>query len=471
MAGQAIKEASAKLRSTRLGLKQKLGFGVGDFGLSAFYNGLNLLLLYYYTEVLEIRPAVAGTIFAVSLIWDALTDPAMGVIASRTRSRYGRLRPYLLFGAVPLALSFVGLFAVPLIFPSAVVAASLAAHLTFRTLYTVVAVPYAALTANLTPVSQERGSLTAYRMTFSMIGALAITASMIPLVEILSPEDRRLGYVYASSVFGAAGVATVWITFMTTSEAGAFSPPPKLSFRAVARQLLVNRPLLVLLSAIAATSMASSVFSKAIIYYVENVPPFTVGVPTTLTVLMGSLAGSIPFWGLAMTRLEKRTVWLCGSLAVLSASLVFLASPPQAIEIFLPLVGLIGAGFGSYVLASWSMLPDTVEVGEWNAGGRDEGMIYGVNQFVLKASTAIGIAFLGLSLEMIGYQPNAASAPSAVASLPAIGMGIPAACVLVATVLIANYRLDSKTHRRLRQAIKRRADGLKFRTDPTEVFP
>jgi len=72
---------------------------------------------------------------------------------------------------------------------------------------------------------------------------------------------------------------------------------------------------------------------------------------------------------------------------------------------------------------------------------------------------------------MIGYQPNSASAPSAVASLPAIGMGIPAACVLVATVLIANYRLDSKPHRRLRQAINRRADGLKFRTDPTEVFP
>ncbi|MEM7702855.1 MAG: glycoside-pentoside-hexuronide (GPH):cation symporter [Pseudomonadota bacterium] len=415
--------------SAQLRLGQKAGFGIGDFGLSAYYNGLNLLLLYYYTDVLGIRPALAGSIFAVALVWDALTDPAMGVIASRTVSRFGRLRPYLLFGAIPLALSFVGLFAAPLIFPTAIAMASLVAHLLFRTLFTVVAVPYAALTANLTSVSKDRSSLTSYRMTFSMIGALAVTSSMIPLAEALSPDDQKVGYLYASSIFATAGVVTIWTTFVTTQERVETSPPPPLTFRMIGRQLGSNRSLTTLLAAIAATAMASSIFSKAIIYYVESVPPFEVTVSASLTTLTGALAGSIPFWGLGLTRFEKRTVWLSGSAMVLAASIVLFLWPPQQLMVFLIMVGCIGAGFGSYIVSSWSMLPDTVEVGEWHARARDEGMIYGINQFVLKASTAIGIALLGFGLELIGYQANIQPSVQTIEILPIVTMVAPAISV------------------------------------------
>ncbi len=133
------------------------GYGFGDFGFNLYATGLNLYLLYYYTDVLGIAPAVAGLIFMIPVIWDGISDPLMGWIATRTSSRLGKFRPYILFGAPFVGLSFVGMFAAPVWFPDQVVAASLISHLLFRTLYTVASVPYSSLAAAITRDSQERG--------------------------------------------------------------------------------------------------------------------------------------------------------------------------------------------------------------------------------------------------------------------------------------------------------------------------
>lgn len=117
------------------------GYGFGDFGFNLYATGLNLYLLYYYTDVLGIAPAVAGLIFMIPVIWDGISDPLMGWIATRTSSQLGKFRPYILFGAPFVGLSFVGMFAAPVWFPDQVVAASLISHLLFRTLYTVASVP------------------------------------------------------------------------------------------------------------------------------------------------------------------------------------------------------------------------------------------------------------------------------------------------------------------------------------------
>ena len=113
-----------------------VGYGAGDFGFNLYFTGLNLYLLYYYTDVLGIDPAVAGIIFMIPVIWDGISDPLMGWIATRTRTRFGKFRPYVLFGAPFVGLSFVGMFAAPVWFPEHVVAASLITHIVFRTMYT-----------------------------------------------------------------------------------------------------------------------------------------------------------------------------------------------------------------------------------------------------------------------------------------------------------------------------------------------
>jgi GPH family glycoside/pentoside/hexuronide:cation symporter len=155
-----------------------VGYGFGDFGFNLYATGLNLYLLYYYTDVLGIGPAVAGLIFMIPVIWDGISDPLMGWVATRTRTRLGKFRPYILFGAPFVGLSFVGMFAAPVWFPDQVVAASLISHIVFRTMYTVASVPYSSLAAAITYDSQERGIMAAVRIMSAMAGGVATAATM-----------------------------------------------------------------------------------------------------------------------------------------------------------------------------------------------------------------------------------------------------------------------------------------------------
>lgn len=196
------KERDADVLTT----KSKVGFGVADFGFNLYYTGLSLFLLYYYTDVLEIRPAVAGLIFAIPLVWDAVTDPLMGAIAGRVRSNMGRYRPFILFGTIPLALAFVMMFAAPLIFTGAVVLSAAIAHIVFRTAYTVVSIPYSALMASLTRKSEERSQLAGVRMIFATLGGLFTVFATLPLASAIGGENLAAGFLWVAVIY--AGIAS-----------------------------------------------------------------------------------------------------------------------------------------------------------------------------------------------------------------------------------------------------------------------
>src|SRR6056297_2609052 len=148
-----------------LSVWKKSGYALGDTGLNVYWQGISLFLFFFYTEVMGLSPGTAGFTVFVASLWDGLTDPWMGGIADRTRSRFGRFRPYLLWAPPLLALAFVLTFWVPEgLSPTLLPAYALLTHLLLRTLYTVVAVPYSALSARITQVSQVRASLAGWRM-------------------------------------------------------------------------------------------------------------------------------------------------------------------------------------------------------------------------------------------------------------------------------------------------------------------
>jgi len=153
----------------RLRFGHILTFAAGDFGFNLYWQSLSLYLLFFYTDSVGLTAAAAGLIYMVASIWDGLVDPVVGVLAGRTRSRWGRYRPYLLFGAPPLALAFTLLYFRPPLAGTMLVAAMLGAHLLFRSLYAVVNVPYAALTARITQRADERATISGLRMLFSTV--------------------------------------------------------------------------------------------------------------------------------------------------------------------------------------------------------------------------------------------------------------------------------------------------------------
>ena len=195
-----------------------VGYGSGDFGFNLYFAGLNLYLLYYYTDVLNIDPAVAGLIIMLPVIWDGVSDPLMGWIVTRTRSRFGKFRPYILFGAPLMGFSFVGMFASPIWFPDHMIVACLVTHTIFRTAYTVASVPYSSLAAALTHNSQERGTMAGVRLMAAMIGGIVTAATMLELARFFGNGDMRQGFVKVASVYALLSSVMMVVIFLTTSN-------------------------------------------------------------------------------------------------------------------------------------------------------------------------------------------------------------------------------------------------------------
>ena len=225
--------------NARLPLAQRLGYGIGDFGFNLFFTTASLYLLFYYTDVLGLSPATAGWVFAVALIWDALFDPVMGFIANRTRTRWGRYRPYLLFGGVPLAISWALMF-LPVPFTGgALVMFAVATHILFRTLYGVVGMPYLALSATMTRDSHERGILASIRMVAATSCGLFAAFFTLKLVALLG--GGSIGFFWTAAIYGALASLVFLVVFLTSVETVADRAEPSPTFGEMLRSLRGNR--------------------------------------------------------------------------------------------------------------------------------------------------------------------------------------------------------------------------------------
>ena len=300
-----------------------IGYGAGDFGFNLYFTGLNLYLLYYYTDVLGIDPATAGVIFMILVIWDGISDPLMGWLATRTRTRFGRFRPYILFGAPFMGASFVAMFAAPVWFPNHVFAASLIAHLLFRTLYTVASVPYSSLAATLTHDSQERGTMAGVRMFAAMAGGLLTAATMLKLATFFGGGNIRDGFVSVSLLYACLATVMMAVIFYSTSEVKIGADQPRLTTRQTLLFLKRNHAFWILSAASFIGIIGASMGSKAFVYSIN----YYAGHPDAVSEIMAfGIAGAgiaIPLWTLAARRLAKRQVWMISGLGVAACNLPF----------------------------------------------------------------------------------------------------------------------------------------------------
>ena len=185
----------------RLPVTRKLGYGLGDFGFGLYFLTASQFLLFYYTDVLMLAPATAGWVFASAVVWDAVIDPVMGALANRTRTRWGRYRPYQLFAAIPVALAWALIFVPTGLTGWRLIAFALGAHVLFRTVYAVASMPYLALSAAMTEDSGERSSLAAYRLVFQAFAGGLVAFSTLPLAARLG--DGQAGFFYVALIYGA----------------------------------------------------------------------------------------------------------------------------------------------------------------------------------------------------------------------------------------------------------------------------
>jgi len=442
-----------------LPMMRKLALGAGDFGLNLYWQMAGLYLLFFYTDVLGLPAAMAGLIYMGALIWDAALDPIVGLVADRTSTRLGRYRPYLLLGGAPLALAFAAMFATPSGSGAGAAIWAAAAHVLFRTCYAVVSIPYAALFARVTRDSAQRGDLAGARMVFATLSAVAVAALTLPLVKALgTSDDPRRGWIILGLAYGAVGTLLILLVAWAARGLDSAEPaPPPRSLREVLRALRDNRALLIVLGAVLIGSFSSTFFGKNVLYYFK----YVVGKPdlgsVALAVTAASAAICVPIWTLVLRRLGKRLTWLVGACPGLIGLVLWRLADGQAPAVLFAALALQAVGGASYAVCFWSMLPDTVEYGEWKSGVRTESLVFGLTVLGQKAALGLGAGALGLALSHIGYAANQVQTPQALADLKALMFWVPFFGGLASLALIAFYPLDRATHGRMVAEIAARA--------------
>lgn len=426
-----------------------IGYGIGDFGFNFYWLPLQIFLAYYYTDVLGLASSVAGLIIFACLTWDGIVDPLIGMVANRTRSRWGKYRPYLLFGAAPLAASFALMFAPVSFKGSALIAYALATQILFRTLYGVVNIPYGALMAQMTRSSLERNWLAGSRMVCAFAGGAVVSYITPRLVQHFSASDLPSAYFRATAVLGAIAIVLVLITFAATDEkasmhAGDESSP---SLRQLLQMLSVNVPFLQIMAGVGCFSFANMLINSGLIYYVKyNLGHDESVAGGAASIMQVAQALSIIPWTVASRYIGKRRAWLLGLLLAAIGPLGLYALETPTLNTVYLLLGIYSAGAGATAVNFWSIVPDTVEYGELRSGVRGEAFIFGFVTLVQKVALGFSSAFLGMYLGWIGYVANQAQTPQALSGIRLLISLIAGGGLVASFVVMYFYRLDAARH-------------------------
>jgi glycoside/pentoside/hexuronide:cation symporter, GPH family len=435
----------------KLTFGQRFGYGVGDFAFNLFFTTASLYLLFYYTDVLGLAPDVAGWVFAGALIWDALFDPAMGYIASRTRTRWGSYRPYLLFGGVPLALSWMLMFLPVSLEGSALVLFAASTHILFRTLYAVVSMPYLALSAVMTSDSEERGLLAAFRMVAAATCALLSAFLTLKLVELLG--GGRIGFFWVAVIYGSLASILFVYCFATVRENAEMPSDEKVGLADTLRMLRQNRAFWIVCAGMLLGGVGGTLANKTLPYYLK----YGLGREDLIGPALGvgamSVMLSIPFWTWVMKRKSKATAWIGGTIVGVFAYALYWVVPQQPAYV-IAVVGLLGFGGGAAYFGFWAMMPDTVEYGEWRSGVRSEGGIFGIVSLIQKASLGLAAAGLGELLAFIGYQANMPQSAETIHGMRLVMIALPAVLAASAAAIIVFYPIGPAMHARMVRALE-----------------
>ncbi len=427
---------------------QQWRYAVGDFGINLYFMSAMTFLLFFYTEVVGLSAAVAGGVFLVARIVDAVTDPVMGLIADHTRSRWGKFRPYLLFGPLPLGVITVATFTVPGFGDFGKAVWAYVTYVLFGIVYTAVTIPYAAMTAVLTDEHQERTILSTLRIGCAFAGGYVVSVGLLPMVGWFGGGAG--GFRTAMILFAIVATALLWVTFAGTEERiTPVRPSPRLSMADGARALSTNWPLVVVVLLFTLGMLAFTLRMTAAPYYFK----YNMGREDLLSLYLG-VTLPVMFAGLIAVPWLSRRFGKAGGIRVGAVVAMigaggFYFTPPDDIAMVFVWGSILAIGGAPIAVLGWAMIPDTVEYAEWRTGVRVDGLILSTASFFQKIAKAVGGAGVAGALAFFGFVAHMEQSDN---TLEAILWAMSVAPLLVQVLLIAAsfaYRLDEQAHGRI----------------------
>ncbi len=437
-----------------LTLGSKFRYGLADLGFALITSAMQFFLLFYYTDVAGIDPALAGLALMVGkLTWDAVNDPLFGYLSDRTRSRFGRRRIYMLIGAVPLGIATWIMFSLPKGLTG--VAAFLAVLLSFwlvDSFHTLTTTPYYALTPELTRDYNERASLTSIRMVYSVFGYILGAALTTILAGIFQGAGLNMQQAWSATgaVFGAVAIITTLVTTFSIKERPELAgEPSKLPAIKAIFTSFKNKPFIVLMIAFILSSFSFTVLTALVPYFIQYQLDMGDQVSFVLLAMLLMIGIFLIPAKLISDKINKGPAYALGlfiaSLAVMT-SFFFQRGPTPLIYV---VAAVAGMGFSAQWVFPWSMLPDVIEYDEKMTGERREGIYYGLWAFLSKFTGALGVAVSGWALGLFGYVPNVEQTVHALFGIRLFFAIVPAVVILVSLPFLIWYPITRQKHAEL----------------------
>jgi len=415
---------------------------------------VNMYLMKFATDILHMAPALIGTIFGVSRIWDAITDPVVGYWSDRTRTRAGRRRPWLLGSIVPLSVSFYMLWNPPRDLSTADLNVWMASAIfLFYTAMTIIVVPHQSLGAEISDDPHNRTRIYGGRHIAWIVGSFGALAGMSLIIEA---DDTRFvaSQVSIFTIFGGAAL-TGWMIFRVKERPeyqgrGATNP-----FRAY-RDVFANRHARLLLVVFLVESLGSATINALTVYVAEYVVGTPRLAPLYILLYMIPSAASVPFWVWVSGRLGRKRIWIASTIvSSLGFGAMFLLQEGDVVLISVLAVILGFSGSAGAVVAP-SIQADVIDFDELQTGERKEGAYFAAWNFVYKFGVGLTLMLTGFVLEFSGFTPNAAQSDESLFALRALYGLFPLGCYLIAAFLLTRFSLDEAEHARIRRELEAR---------------
>lgn len=437
----------------QIALKEKIGYGFGDMASSMFWKLFGMYLLFFYTDVMGITAAAAGTMFLITRIWDTLFDPVVGFMADRTTSRWGKFRPYLLYMAIPFGIIGVLTFTTPAYSASGKLIYAYITYSAMMMIYSLINVPYASLLGVISPDGRDRNTLASFRMAFAFGGSLLAVALIEPLVCIFSENATpQRGWQLGVVVIALICVLLFLLCFAWVKERVRPAFEQSASLKDDLRDLWQNRPWWILLGAGVAALIFNSIRDGATLYYfkyfIQQDAAFQLGntkvTYSTLYLLIGQGANIL---GVVLAspvgnRIGKKNTYLSAMVmaSVLSIGFYWLRRDQLALIYAFQLIISVCAGIVFPLL--WSMYADIADYSEWRNSRRATGLIFSSSSMSQKFGWTIGGALTGWLLGYFGFQANSAQEHATQQGIVLMLSWLPAAGSLLSILFIVLYPLS-----------------------------
>lgn len=431
-------------------LSERLAYGFGDFGCNIIYTAMSAFLLFYYTDYAGVSAFAVGTIMMVSRLFDGVSDIIMGVIVDRTKSKYGKARPWILRMCIPFAISGVLLFSVPTSWAETpkLIYVFITYNLVSTVVYTAINVPYSALNALMTQNPYERSVLSIFRNLLTTAGTLTINIFTLPLVEFFG--NNALAWTKTFFIFGIVAIIAFLYTFWGTSERVKSvaqlqstennDVPVLVGIKA----LFKNKYWIIMTGMLALFFLMYAINGGSTVYYAKDI----LGDKNLVGTINGifnivQICGMF-FIAMMIKKFGKRNIFALGLvLDIIGMLILNYSNGAMSLIIISSIIRGLGNACGGATM--WAMVSDTIDYGEWKTGYRTEGLVNIACSFGWKIGNGIGSALLGLILEAGGYVDTAITqTETALFSIEICFIWIPIAIYVIGLVIMSFYHLDKE---------------------------